>query len=250
MARERYLVGAGEDTIHSGVIELKTAKDKRANWWYYHKKHLFVGILVGAIVVSMVYSIVSKVEPDYTIGMITSYSLPGAVQEELEQTLTAYADDRNGDGKVVVQVNSYVFGSETADPQAVQASYARFAGDVTMGSCMIYFHDEAGFSALRGDLAGLFQYNDGSPMPEEAKDFENAMRPWEDFAALKDFNGQGSELVNWTPEIVQELCSRLRVSVRTTVDTNLEGDEKKMAYFEDSLALYQRLLEGEALAAE
>lgn len=250
MARERYLVGAGEDTIHSNVIELKTAKDKRANWWFYHKKHLFVGILVGAVVISMIYSIVSKVEPDYTIGMITSYNVPNAVLEELEKTLTPYANDRNGDGKVVVQISNYVLGGEVSDPQSVQAAYARFAGDVTLGSCMIYFHDEEGFSALRGDFAGFFQYNDGSPMPEEAKDFENAMRPWEDFAALKDFTAQGSELTSWTPEVVQELCSRLRVSVRTTAETNLEGNEKKMAYYEDSLALYQRLMDGEVLTAD
>lgn len=245
MARERYLVGAGEDTIHSGVIELKTAKDKRANWWFYHKKHLFVGILVGAMVISMVYSIVSKVEPDYTIGMITSYSLPSAVLEELEKTLAPYADDRNGDGKVVVQVSEYVFGSDTADPQALQAAYARFAGDVTMGSCMIYIHDEGGFSALKGDLAGLFQYNDGTPMPEGAKDYDKAMRSWSEFEALKDFTAQGSELANWTPEVIQTLCGRLRLSMRTAVGTNIEGNEKKMAYYEDSAALYQRLLKGE-----
>ena len=34
MARERYLINAGEDTIHSNEIKLVTAKDKRENWWY------------------------------------------------------------------------------------------------------------------------------------------------------------------------------------------------------------------------
>ena len=58
MARERYLLGAGEDTIHSGVIELKTAKDKRANWWFYHKNHLIIGIIMTIVVGSLIYSIV------------------------------------------------------------------------------------------------------------------------------------------------------------------------------------------------
>ena len=54
MARERYLLGAGEDTIHSGVIELKTAKDKRANWWFYHKNHLIIGIIMTIVVGSQI----------------------------------------------------------------------------------------------------------------------------------------------------------------------------------------------------
>ena len=45
MARERYLHNAGEDTIHSNEIKLVTAKDKRKNWWYYHKFHLLIGII-------------------------------------------------------------------------------------------------------------------------------------------------------------------------------------------------------------
>ena len=57
MARERYLHNAGEDTIHANEIKLVTAKDKRKNWWYYHKFHLLIGIIAVALVVNFVYSI-------------------------------------------------------------------------------------------------------------------------------------------------------------------------------------------------
>ena len=54
MARERYLLNAGEDTIHDNEIKLVTAKDKRKNWWYYHKRHLLVGIIAAAMVGSLI----------------------------------------------------------------------------------------------------------------------------------------------------------------------------------------------------
>lgn len=248
MARERYLVGAGEDTIHSGVIELKTAKDKRANWWFYHKNHLIIGIIMTIIVGSLIYSIASKVDPDYSIALITSYNVPSEVLEALEAHITPYADDRNGDGQTVVTLCNYVFGDvgSSNDYQAQQAAYARFAGDTTLGTCIIYMHDQSGFSSLEGDFPGFFQYNDGSPMPDEAHDYENAMRSWSDFAGLADFPSSTS-LEKWTPDVLEELCGRLRVSVRTTVDTNLEKSDKLMAYYQDSVALLDRLEKGTPL---
>lgn len=248
MARERYLLGAGEDTIHTNVIELKTAKDKRANWWYYHKNHLIFGIIMALIVGSLIYSIASKVDPDYSIALVTSYNLPDEVLTALEEHIAPYADDRNGDGRTVVQMNNYVFGdvATSTDYQAQQAAYARFAGDASMGSCIIYIHDQAGFSSAEGDFPGFFQYNDGSPMPDTAHDYENAMRPWSDFAGLADF-ASSSSLEKWTPQVLETLCGKLRVSVRTTVDSNLERSDKLMAYYEDSVALLDRLEKGTPL---
>ena len=45
MPREQFFLDEQEDTIHNNQIELKTAKDKRANWWYYHKFHV-LGVIV------------------------------------------------------------------------------------------------------------------------------------------------------------------------------------------------------------
>jgi hypothetical protein len=54
-------------------------------------------------------------------------------------------------------------------------------------------------------------------------------------------------LEKWTPEVLEELCGRLRVSVRTAVDSNLESSDKLMAYYADSLALLERLEAGTPL---
>lgn len=250
MARERYLLGAQEDTIHTGVIELKTAREKRKNWWYYHKGYLLIGLIVAVIAASWIYSAFFRPKPDYSFGLVTSFSVPAEVRESLEKHIAQYADDRNGDGQVMVTVNSYIFGDTLSsnDYQAVQAAFTRFAGDATMGTNIIYFHDEDGLLALEDSLQGFFQYNNGETMPEEAKDFENAMRPWSDFAGLAEFKAEGSELSNWTPEVVQELCGRLRVSVRAKDGSNIEKEDKLLKYYDDSLALLDRLERGEMLA--
>lgn len=243
MARERYLVGAGEDTIHTGVIELKTAKDKRSNWWFYHKRHLAVGIVMAAIIGSLIWSVVSKIDPDYSIALLTSYNVPSEVLDSMESYLARYADDRNGDGRIVVHMNNYVFGEMTSatDLEATQAMMARFAGDATMGTNIIYIHDSAGLASVSDMLMGFFQYNDGTPMPDTAMDFENAMHPLTEYKAFDNFTAAGSEMSNWTPEVVKELCSRLRVSVRTAQGSSIEKDDKLMAYYEDSMALLERI---------
>ena len=251
MARERYLLDVGEDTIHTGVIELKTRKDKFKNWWHYNKRILLFSAIAAALVISWIVSVVTRVDPDYTVGLITSLSLPREVREELESYLVPYCDDRNGDGKVKVTVNNYVFGdkSTTQDYQLLQAAYTRFAGDASLGSCMIYIHDEEGVKALGSVLEGFFMYNDGTPMPDGAMDFENASRPWEDYVGLRDFTASGNELNNWTPKVVEELCKRLSVSIRTT-DGAVEKDEKLTEYHKDSVKLLERLEKGERAGTE
>lgn len=252
MAREGYLVNAGEDTIHTGQLEPKTPKEKRDNWWFYHKRPLIVGLLVTALVVSMVYSIVSKVEPDYTVTLITSYSMPQAGIEELERCIRPYADDRNGDGQVKVMVENLAFpgiATQSVDTvQEQQASLVKLAASASTNESMIYLHDEASFSAIEGNFEGFFLYNDGTDMPVTARDFENAMRPWSDFKAFSEFAPQAQD-ENFTNDMLSKLYERLRVSVRC-VSPTIEGNQKAQAYYDDSMALYKRLESGEPLEAE
>lgn len=251
MARERYLVGAGEDTIHSGVIELKTAKDRRQNWWYYHKVHLLAGAALLAMAVSLVYSILSQPDPDYVIGMITTFNVPEEIVTQMEDELARYGEDRNGNGLVEVEVLSYVFSDlkSVSDVEALQANFARLAGDATANASMVYIAEKEALDLVAGDVQGFFQYNDGSPMPDDAVDYENAMRPWAGFKGLADFEPDVGGMDSWTPEIVDTLFSRLGVLVRTPEGAAFAKDEKDMAYYADSLSMLDRLEKGEPAEA-
>lgn len=254
MARERYLVNSGEDTIHSHEIVPQTAKEKRENWWFHYKWHT-IGIIAALIFVgSFVYSIVSKVEPDYTIALLTSYTMPTSGIEELERCITPYADDRNGDGKVKVTVTNYAISTDTASDydamQQQQASFTRLIADITVNDSMIFLHDEGGFEAMQNEFEGFFLYNDGSTMPEGAKDFENAMLSWSNFAAFDEFVPEAEEDANFTGELLDQIFEQLRVSFRTSEGTTIEKKQKYIDYYNDCTKLYERLKSGTPLSAD
>ena len=251
MARERYLINAGEDTIHSNEIKLVTAKDKRENWWYYHKRQIIPAILVVALLAVFIHSMATKVDPDYTIGLLTSFTMPETGVQQLEECIAAYADDRNGDGKVVIQVSNYVMSDDaSANPSAQEAAWVRFTADASLNATMIYLHDSTAFSVLEGDFTGFFQYKDGTLMPEDATDYENAMYSWDDIAAFANLQPVGSEDGLYTPEMISELFSRLRVSVRAAEGSSIEKKEKDMDYYNDSMALFERMKNDEPITGD
>ena len=254
MARERLLVNAGEDTIHTNVIRAETAEEKRKNWWYYHKGHVIILLVVCALAASFLYSIFGKTKADYTVAVMTPYTMPENGREELERVLAEYADDRNGDGQVVVDAVCYVFSttvpSSSEALQQQQAAVARFAGDILSNDSMIFIHSKEAFEFMKADLGGLFRYTDGSFMPDDATDFENAMLPWSDFQALSSFVPVTGEDNAFNSEGLLQLYNELRLSFRQAEGTSIAKSEKDMAYYRDCEAFYQRLLIGEKPAAE
>lgn len=246
MPREHLLVGTGEETIHDNQIVIETKKDKRKNWWYYHKIQLLI-ILIGiALVFSFVYSIVTKVSPDYQIGMITSYTLSDGIIESLQDYIAEYADDLNGDGQVVVQINQYTLSSdENLDYNTLQASVVRFTADASSADSIIYFHDADGLAYFTEDtLSGFFSYTDGTAMPEGATDFENAMYSWSEISALEQYQPptleddyMASEL---SSEDIKALLERYRISIRS-LSENISKDDNKESYYKDNLDFFERL---------
>lgn len=253
MARERLLINAGEETIHANEIRAETPEEKRKNWWYYHKGKVIALLLLAALAGSLLYSIFGRTKPDYTVAVMTSYTMPENGRQELERILAEYADDRNGDGQVVVNTACYVFSTtipSTSDAlQQQQAAVARFAGDILANESMIYIHNKEAFEFMKADFGGFFQYTDGSSMPEDAGDFENAMLPWSEFQALSGFVPVTAEGDAFDSEGLQQLYRELRFSFRQANGTSIEKSEKDMAYYRDCEAFYRRLLTGEKPAS-
>lgn len=148
MASE-YLMKKYKDVKPEPPKEL-TKVEKRKNWWHYHRVPLLIGALVLAAVASFVWEMVSKVEPDYQIAYIGDHELADGVAEQIEEALTAMAQDGNGDGKVVVQVNSYVIDPDNPMSYTVQVS---LMGDVSVGqSDFFLLEDPVQFQADYGVL--------------------------------------------------------------------------------------------------
>ncbi|MFV0413135.1 MAG: hypothetical protein ACK5L3_07670, partial [Oscillospiraceae bacterium] len=66
---------------------------------------------------------VTQVKPDISIGIISPSSLPDDLTVKLQESLAAYAEDVNGDGKIVVQIEVYAItaGTEESEPAESQA---------------------------------------------------------------------------------------------------------------------------------
>ena len=113
-----------------------TKKEKAQNWWHYHK-FIVLGVVVAILVVAwFIKDTVFQTRPDVQIGYIGQYDLPADTVTALQDALTPYCTDLNGDGKVVVQVNSYTvdFNAENDNTDAYNqmAGVTRLSADPRM----------------------------------------------------------------------------------------------------------------------
>lgn len=243
MARERYLLHAGEETINQPGVEKKadSPKAKWENFWFYHKWHVLIGIVIVMAAAFFIHDFTSNVKPDYQIGLITQKPCSEQAIESLEKELAKYGEDRNSDGKVVVQVDSTVLaddsGSANADPNVQMAGVVRLSADLAEGTSMIFITDDASFRSQQAKQQ-MFSYLDGAMPPDGASDFDR-MR-----VALKDCKklaGLGAAV----PEGEGTgLLKDLSISLRIFKGTQLEGKKGMSAYFTASKKLFDQVISG------
>ena len=84
-----------------------TKAEKAANWWHYH----WVAVVLGAAAVFfggwIIKDTVFQTRPDVQIAYVGTHELPVDTVNALQDALTPFCHDENGDGKVVVQVATY-----------------------------------------------------------------------------------------------------------------------------------------------
>ena len=138
-----------------------TKKEKAQNWWHYHK-FIVLGVVVAILVVAwFIKDTVFQTRPDVQIGYIGQYDLPADTVTALQDALTPYCTDLNGDGKVVVQVNSYTvdFNAENDNTDAYNqmAGVTRLSADLSDSGTLyvMLIADPAGFQKSTGALAYL-----------------------------------------------------------------------------------------------
>lgn len=234
MARERYLLHEGEETIHreKDEIQLKTPKDKWKNFWYYNKWYFLIGAVVILLAFFLIKDIVVQVKPDYQVMLATRNTVPQETVDALKKTMEKYADDRNGDGKVVVQVNANAFPSETAGGNADvrMASVVHLQADLSDVTSVVFMTDDACFREEQKEFQ-LFSYTDGTTPAKDAADYDR-MR-----VALKDCK-VFSELVKADGSAV---LSQLSLSLRVFEGTDQAKNKDKQDYYSASRKLFEKI---------
>lgn len=232
MARERYLLHAGEEEINRPGAEKKadTKKAKWENFWYYHKLHVVIAVFVILLAGLLIHDIATKVEPDYQIALITQQSYPQEMTDALQNEIAKYGKDLNSDGKVIVQLSNYVIADDTSsgnvDMNLQAAGYTRLSADLSTGGSMIFITDDASFKKQQ-NTTQMFAYLNGSTPKDGAVDFEN-MR-----IGLKDCK----KLTNSTNGM-----EGLSLSIRVYQDTKSQEKNDKETYYAASKKLFDQLV--------
>lgn len=123
-------------------------KRSRANWWYYNWGIVTVAAMVIVGVAYVAHGLLTTVDPDYTVAVVTAEALPDEAVQRLQTALADYAEDANGDGAVVVQVNNYTWSADAAltDMNGQMAGATQMNTDLANGESKIWIlEDPDGF---------------------------------------------------------------------------------------------------------
>ena len=141
----------------------------------------YLRVLAGAalVIVGVVYvahGLLTTVDPDYTVAVVTADALPDEAVQRLQTALADYAEDANGDGAVVVQVNNYTWSANASltDMNGQMAGATQMNTDLANGESKIWIlEDPEGFEQAYGALSEKL-----------GTDWQTKLIPWSDLPAL------------------------------------------------------------------
>lgn len=236
MASARYTLNIKPDAPEPPKAPM-TRRQKWENFWFYNKWKVIIGLVAVVILGILIKDVVTKVDPDYTIGVLTTQSLPYNADVTLGEKLAALCDDRNGDGRVEVQVLEYCISDDPVDPNTQMAMMTKLMGDMQTGESMLFLTDDV--EKYERQYA-LFVYNDGTaPADYETASTEGMGVAWSDCPALASLdlgNTQTLDGSQGTP--LQDVMQSYTLVKRVYADTTLDGDEELTEYYNSAAALF------------
>ena len=151
-------------------------KRSRANWWYYNWGIVAVAAMVVVGVAYVAHGLLTTVDPDYTVAVVTAEALPDEAVQHLQTALADYAEDANGDGAVIVQVNNYTWSANASltDMNGQMAGATQMNTDLANGESKIWILDDPdGFEQAYGALSEKL-----------GADWQTKLIPWSSQTAL------------------------------------------------------------------
>lgn len=129
MAREWLLRGVDPEELKKSPVAAapQTPKGRWENFWYHHKWKVIGTVAFLVIGVYMLFHTLSRTEPDYMICMVSMQGVNPYADARLEEILTQYGEDLNGDGEVRVEIqclNVAANDGEITNPEAITAQQA------------------------------------------------------------------------------------------------------------------------------
>ena len=223
-----------------------TKTEKAANWWHYHWGIVVIVVLCAFFGIWIIKDTVFQTRPDVQIAYVGTHDLPADTVTALQDALTPFCEDTNGDGKVVVQVDTYNvdFDADNVNTDAYNqmAGVTRLSAELSSGDKTYIFllEDPAAFESSTGAL----QYLDGTVPddPDTANpDWTEMVYRWTDCPVLA-----GLELGDYDGYTLVDDATGTNQSVLATLYVGRRGvwDEKQVATYEGCAELWDTLTAG------
>ena len=223
-----------------------TKTEKVANWWHYHWGIVVIVVLCAFFGIWIIKDTVFQTRPDVQIAYVGTHDLPADTVTALQDALTPFCEDTNGDGKVVVQVDTYNvdFDADNVNTDAYNqmAGVTRLSAELSSGGKTYIFllEDPASFESSTGAL----QYLDGTVPddPDTANpDWTEMVYRWTDCPVLA-----GLELGDYDGYTLVDDATGTNQSVLATLYVGRRGvwDEKQVATYEGCAELWDTLTAG------
>ena len=223
-----------------------TKAEKAANWWHYHWVAVVIGVAAVFFGGWIIKDTVFQTRPDVQIAYVGTHELPVDTVNALQNALTPFCQDENGDGKVVVQVATYNVDfdveNESTDAYYQMAGMTRLNGDLSSGSktCIFLLEDPENFEKMTGTLRYL---NGTTPEDQDdaAADWQQMVYRWTDCPVLTGLdlgNFEGYTALDDITDTNQNALAHLYVGCRGVWDND------QAEAFADGFALWDTLTAG------
>ena len=233
------------------------------NFWNHHKWQFLAGLLALVVLtVSLVQCVGNGRGNDATVMYAGGCTLMGTVARDFETTVASFAEDGNGDGKILVGIGAYAiytnaeieanYKDESTRAYVKQTSYNNresFDQEILAGEATLCFLSPSLFEELVASTLEL----DGEKVNRLLPVSEYATLPGESLVLYKG-TGYGIRLSSLAlsgypgfSELPEDtvVCIRRNMSLNT-----LFGGSGAEAMYEANLALAKRLIAAPAYEAE
>lgn len=163
-----------------------TPQQRRDNWWRYHWLYVLAGVLAVLTAAGIAWERFARAEYDCGAALVTRYAVTQKELSALKTALEAAAEDSNSDGRVQVSVNDSQIDYTATDLddasiRQMTTNVDKLHADFYTGQSGVFILDDP--ENFQRNHAAL-RYLDGSEPTEDAVDWENMVRHWNDSPVL------------------------------------------------------------------
>ena len=163
-----------------------TPQQRRDNWWRYHWLYVLADVLAVLTAAGIAWERFARAEYDCGAALVTRYAVTQKELSALKTALEAAAEDSNSDGRVQVSVNDIQIDYTATDLddasiRQMTTNVDKLHADFYTGQSGVFILDDP--ENFQRNHAAL-RYLDGSEPTEDAVDWENMVRHWNDSPVL------------------------------------------------------------------